>query len=180
MQIWECFERFEDPRMASGRRYALSSVMKMLLAGLLSGRRSLAQIVLWARSLPPQTLETIGFSKNVPCVATLSNLLRRMDPKKVEHVLSCYTLRGQRLLEPGTHVALDGKTLRASHQEGVPLVHLLSVFVTRTQGVMGQTKMEKGENEITAALRLLETLPLEGVVLTGDAIFAQKKSVTCS
>lgn len=180
MKLWECFEGLEDPRMRSGRRYALSSVMKLLLTGLLSGRRSLAQIVLWARSLPPQTLVSLGFSKNVPCVATLSNLLRRIDPEKVEHVLSAYTLCGKPLLEPGTHVALDGKTLRASHEEGVPLVHLLSVFVTRTQGVVGQTKMEKGENEITAALRLLENLPIEGAIVTGDAIFAQKKSVTSS
>jgi hypothetical protein len=75
-------------------------------------------------------------------------------------------------------VALDGKTLRGTHQEGVPLVPLLSIFVTRTQGVVGQTKMEKGENEITAALRLLENFPLEGTIVTGDAIFAQKKSVT--
>ncbi len=177
MRLWDCFEKIEDPRCASGRRYALSSVMKLLLAGLLSGRNSLAQIVLWGRSLPPKTLLSLGFPKGVPCVATLSNLLRRIAPQKVEDVLSRYTLKGRPLLEPGTHVALDGKTLRASHQEGVPLVHLLSVFVTRTQGVVGQTKMAEGENEITAALRLLDSLPLEGAVVTGDAIFAQKKSV---
>lgn len=180
MKLWECFERIEDPREASGRRYELVSVMKLLLAGLLSGRKSLAQIVLWGRSLPTKALESLGFKAKVPCVATLSNLLRRMDPQKVETALSTYTLCGKPLLEPGTHVALDGKTLRASHQEGVPLVHLLSVFVTRTQGVVGQTKVEKGENEITAALRLLENLPIEGAVVTGDAIFAQKKCVPSS
>jgi predicted transposase YbfD/YdcC len=42
---------------------------------------------------------------------------------------------------------------------------------------LGQTKVEKGENEITAALRLLESLPIEWAVVTGDAIFAQKKCV---
>lgn len=176
MLLWDCFERIEDPRMASGRRYPLGSVMKLLLSGLLCRRNSLAQIVLWGRSLPPKALESMGFNKKVPCVATISNLLRRIDIKQAVHVLGSYTLQGKPLLEPGTHVALDGKTLRASHQDGVPLVHLLSVFVTQTQGVMGQIKMEKGENEITAALRLLESLPIEGAVLTGDAIFAQKKS----
>lgn len=177
MLLWECFEQIEDPRDASGRRYPLGSVMKLLVSALLCGRKSLAQIVLWGRSLSPQTLESLGFHNKVPCVATLSNLLRRIDVRQAEHVLGTYTLQGKRLLEPGTHLALDGKTLRASHQEGVPLVHLLSVFVTQTQGVMGQIKMEKGENEITASLRLLESLSIEGTVLTGDAIFAQKKSV---
>lgn len=55
-------------------------------------------------------------------------------------------------------------------------MHLLSAFTTNHQAVIGQLKMEKGENEITAALRLLEKLNLEGAVITGDAIFAQKKS----
>jgi predicted transposase YbfD/YdcC len=36
--------------------------------------------------------------------------------------------------------------------------------------------MNVGENEITAGLRLLAELPLEGTVVTADAIFAQKKS----
>lgn len=36
---------------SSGRRYKLGSILKLLLAGLLSGRQSLAQIVLWGISL---------------------------------------------------------------------------------------------------------------------------------
>ncbi len=41
-------------------------------------------------------------------------------------------------------------------------MHLLSAFVTNTQAVIGQLKMEKGENEITAALRLLEERLMAG------------------
>jgi hypothetical protein len=118
----------------------------------------------------------LGFTKKVPCVATLSNLLRRLDLQDVEAQLSGYMLKGQTLLPAGTHVALDGKTLRATHDEGVPLVHLLSVFAVNMQSVLGQIRMNAGENEITAGLRLLAALPLEGTVVTADAIFAQKKS----
>jgi len=177
MQLWNCFEQLEDPRRASGRRYTLVSVMKLLLSGLLCGRKSLAQIVLWGRSLPPKTLESLGFNRTIPCVATLSNLLRRLPIQQVERALSTYTLQGKSLLEPGSHIALDGKTLRASHHEGVPLVHLLSALITQTQAVLGQLRMEEGENEISAALRLLEQLNLQGSIVTGDAIFAQKKFV---
>lgn len=177
MLLWECLEGIEDPRDKSGRRYELGSVLKLLLAGLLCGRKSLGQIVLWGRSLSPKAKEAMGFKKKVPCVATLSNLLRRLHVGKFEEALRQYTLKGEKVLEPGTHVALDGKTLRGTHQGDVPLVHLLSVFLTRTQGILGQLRMEEGENEITGALRLLSSLPLEGAIITGDAIFAQKKSV---
>ena len=40
--------------------------------------------------------------------------------------------------------------------------------------------MQVGENEITAALRLLQDTPLKNKVITGDAIFAQKKCVVSS
>ena len=86
--------------MASGRSYALISLMNLLLAGLLSGRKYLSQIVLRARTFFPKTFLSIGFSKDVSCVATLSNLSRPIDPEKLDHVLIPYTLKGQCLLEP--------------------------------------------------------------------------------
>lgn len=175
MKLWDCLDKIEDPRNASGRRYKLGSILKLLLAGLLSGRQSLTQIVLWGRSLSRGALKLLGFEKSMPCIATLSNLLRRLEVQKVEKELSSYTLKGQALLPVGTHLALDGKTLRATHEEGVPLVHLLAVFAVNLQGVIGQVRMEAGENEITAGLRLLAQLPLEGTIITGDAIFTQKK-----
>lgn len=176
MRLWAIYEGMEDPRNASGRRYGFGSILKLITAGLMCGRKSLAQIVLWGRSLSPKALNSLGFKGRVPCVATLSNLLRRIDVNHVESTLALYALGAHPLLEVGTPVALDGKTLRATHQEGVPLVHLLSVFVSNTKAVMGQIKMNPGENEITAAIRLLETLTLKGLIITGDAIFAQKKS----
>lgn len=105
--------------------------------------------MLWGRSLSDGALKLLGFEKNVPCIATLSNLLRRLKLQNVESHLSGYTLKGQTLLPAGTHLALDGKILRATHEEGVPLVHLLSVFAVNLQGVLGQVRMETGENEIT-------------------------------
>src|SRR5688572_12766102 len=119
MKLWDCLDEIKDPRNASGRRYMLGSIMKLLLAGLLSGRQSLAQMVLWGRSLSRGTLKLLGFEKNVPCIATLSNLLRRIEIENVEKQLSIYTFKGQALLPAGTHLAIDGKTLRATHEEGV-------------------------------------------------------------
>jgi hypothetical protein len=72
---------------------------------------------------------------------------------------------------------MDGKTLRATHQDEVPLIHLLSLFVVENKQVIFQTKMEEGENEISAAIRFIKDTEIEGGIITGDAIFAKKKSV---
>jgi predicted transposase YbfD/YdcC len=54
-------------------------------------------------------------------------------------------------------------------------VHLLAAFSGKLQGVIGQLRVAPEANEITAALELLRTLPLEGVIITGDAIFTQRE-----
>jgi hypothetical protein len=177
LSLCDAFGLIPDPRFASGRRFSLQSLLMLLLAGLLSGRHSLAQISLWGRSLGKKTRQLLGFHGAVPCVATLSNTLRRLDIESVESHLSRYVLGGNSTLKTGTHLALDGKVLRSSHDQGVPLVHLLSAFAVNVQGVVGQLRLEPQENEITASLKLLASLPLEGAVVTGDAIFAQKKYV---
>lgn len=77
--------------MLQGVAINLESILKLPIPSLLSGRGSLAQIVLWGRSLSRGILKLPGFNKKVPCVATLSNLLRRLDLQDVEKQLSCYT-----------------------------------------------------------------------------------------
>src|SRR5215210_5645555 len=39
--------------------------------------------------------------------------------------------------------------------------------------IIGQLRVAPEANEITAALTLLKTLPIEGAIISGDAIFAQ-------
>ncbi len=72
---------------------------------------------------------------------------------------------------PG-HVAIDGKRLRGSaagDHDGSEGVHLLAVFATRLGAVIGQLRVASEANEITTALALLKSLPLEGAIITGDA-----------
>ena len=73
------------------------------------------------------------------------------------------------------HVPIDGKTLRGSRSAGYEAVHLLSAYCGNLQGVLAQVEAPPGENEIAAAMRMLKGVPLEGTVVTGDAIFCRKR-----
>jgi hypothetical protein len=171
MVIAKVFTQIEDPRNPSGRRYTLSSIFTLLVCGLIAGRNSLKTIVDWGRSLPPSELQKYGLPEKVPAVATISNLLRRIAVKSVEKALNLSMPN-----EVGAHAALDGKVLRGTHQDTVPLVHILSLFVTKHQKVINQLRLEEGDNEISAAIRFLEETDIAGLTITGDAIFAKKKS----
>ena len=87
---------------------------------------------------------------------------------------------GQRYL---VVLAIDGKRLRGSATAHSTGVHLLAAFSASLQGVIGQLRVAPEANEITAALQrgrsllrpVLKRLPLEGVIITGDAMFTQKQ-----
>jgi hypothetical protein len=84
---------------------------------------------------------------------------------------------GRFALEQGKakHIAIDGKTLRGSQRLDGKAVHVLSAFATELGAVIGDLTVEPDQNEITAALVLLKGLPLDGRVITGDAIFTQRE-----
>lgn len=121
----------------------------------------------------------LGFRRPlVPCVATLSEILRTIDVKIFEEVLSDWFDSFGRPaggLVPGRRIlALDGKTLRGTlgHDEllGVGLVAAFSV----EQGlVVDQDKIVDGD-ELGAVRRLLQRLPLHDAVVTGDALQTQR------
>ncbi len=73
-------------------------------------------------------------------------------------------------------VAIDGKTLRRSYQEGgakAP-IHMISAFSSRQRMVLGQRKVDDKSNEITAIPELLDLLTVKGAIVTIDAMGCQK------
>jgi predicted transposase YbfD/YdcC len=72
-------------------------------------------------------------------------------------------------------VAVDGKTLRRSHDRGASqeALHLVSAWATASGLVVGQVAVDAKSNEITAIPALLRLLALEGSTVTIDALGCQ-------
>ena len=74
-------------------------------------------------------------------------------------------------------IALDGKTLRRSHDRnsGKAAIHMVSAWASENSLVLGQTRVDAKSNEITAIPELLNLLDLSGCIVTIDAMGCQKK-----
>jgi hypothetical protein len=161
-----------DHRRDAGKRYPLASLLLIAIAAMLAGRRDQLGIVRWGRRLSQEALTVIGIHRNrVPAPSVWCELFQGLDIAALERVLG-HWVRGE---QSAGHVAIDGKRLRGSAKGQSPGVHLLAAFSGTLQGVIGQLRLAPEANEITAALELLKTLPLEGVTITGDAIFTQRE-----
>lgn len=182
ISLIEALSSIPDPRSRFGRRHPLPAVLALLSVGIMCGGRSVYAILQWGRDHGHETAVRLGLGKHgVPTDGMMSNLLRRIDLLAYEEVLSRWTQSIQILLEPDgipEAISLDGKTLRGSQGHAVPGVHLLSAFMVRVGLVLRQTSAganKEDGGEITAASEILTGLVLKGKLITGDALFAQRK-----
>lgn len=172
--LYDYFASIPDPRSPLGRRHPLPAVLTLVAVATLCGARSLEAIAQFARDRDDEFAFLLGFTRaDTPCKASLSNLLRRLDVERFEDALSRWIADGLGDRPPG-QIAIDGKTLRGSADGSTLAVHLLAAYAAENEAVLAQLRVDRKTNEHKAALELLRILPLEGTVVTADAMFTHR------
>jgi predicted transposase YbfD/YdcC len=171
--LYEQLKQLKDKRKRRGIRYPLAVALVMIVVAKLSGQDEVRGIAEWVSLRARLFVETLGSKhKTTPYHTTLSRILNEaVDIMELEASVSAYW---QSRSDPGEKIAIDGKTLRGTIDEGGQRgQHLLSAYGTDSGLVMGQLAVGKKDNEISAAPQLLAGLEWQGRVVSGDAMFAQ-------
>jgi hypothetical protein len=169
--LWEALCSVPDHRTRKGRRYPLASILGISLAAMLSGANDLAAIYRWGRRLTPKGLAAFGITRRrAPCHSSYHYVFRALAASDLERALNGLVHAGDGL----GHVAVDGKRLRGSQHEASPGIHMLAAFSTRLQATVGSLVVPPDSGEAIEAIALIRSLPLEGVVVTGDAAFTYR------
>lgn len=170
--LFDALQELPDQRGRKGRQIPLPAILALAVAAMLAGADSLIAIFRWGRRLPPEALRLLGFADGAaPCHATYHYVFLSLDAEALSRVLGRFALGDA---SPG-HIAIDGKTLKGSRRHDAKALHVLSAFAAELSAVVGDLVVAPDQNEITAALALLKSLPLEGAIITGDAIFCQRQ-----
>lgn len=172
--LWEAFAEVSDPRNASGRRHPLQAMLTLASVAILGGAKSLTAIAQFGRDRGEEFRRALGFTRDyTPCCATFHYLFRRLDLVSFDRAILRW-LNGRCQSDLHT-VSIDGKTARGTQGYELPGLHLLAAYAHEAQAVMAQIPVDAKTNEHKAALQLLKLIPLEGVVVTGDAMFCQRE-----
>ena len=164
-----------DPRKPRGVRHPVVTVVGIAVCAALSGARSFCAIGEWAQGLTREALERLGSKRwTPPSEPTIRRVLQGLDANRLDAQIGPWVARQQ--LRPGVAVAVDGKSLRRSHDAGQAAPHLLSAILHQEAVVVAQMDVEEKTNEIPKLPALLAPLPLAGTVVTADALHTQKET----
>jgi len=108
-------EAVRDPRKAKGKRWPLSVMLRMCVAGLMSRRKSLAQTESLSDEMSTGMARLLGVSRRVPDT-TMRDVFVRVDPSQLRKCIhrQIKAAKRRKALEPDKLpfgvVAIDGKT----------------------------------------------------------------------
>lgn len=191
----EALATVPDPRRPYGWRpghepIPLVALLQQTVVALLCGARSQSAVAQWGRERledDPELLEALGLPPGrSPCVATLHRLYKQLDVVAFEAALGAWLGRtGSEPATPGSTrgpeaVAIDGKVLRGSQPkredepDSVPGTYLVAAYAHASGVVLGQVRAAGKGHELAAATTLLKQVPIEGRVVTADALLTQR------
>jgi predicted transposase YbfD/YdcC len=164
-----------DFRQAAGRRYELLPVLLLCCVAIMCGARSQSAIADWGCNYGARWLARLGMSRRRgPSQPTLHRIFKGLDHDSLEQVVSRWV---EQVLRSGPApsaalegLAIDGKTLRGSAQQGAAQSHLVSALSHRLGIVMAQLAVASKSHELGHLEPLLEALVLDGRVVTCDAL----------
>ena len=140
-----------------------------MLLGVIAGCESWVEIARYGEKKLGLLRRFRPFEDETPSHDQLGDIFAVLDAEQFQ---KCFVAWVASLTGLGPEIiAIDGKTLRRSYQEGgakAP-IHMVSAWSAKQNLVLGQVKVADKSNEITAIPKLLDMLVIKGAVVTIDA-----------
>ncbi|SER44650.1 Transposase DDE domain-containing protein [Azotobacter beijerinckii] len=167
------FGTLVDPRRETRNKlHALQDIVMITLCATLCGHDDWVGIEDFAHENEAWLRELLPRANGIPSHDTLSDVIGRLERKAFAEAFARWMQDSLPSLD-ARHIALDGKTLRGSRQNG-SAVHLMSAFAIEARRVLTQHGVPGKANEITALPDLMTQVDLRGAVISIDAIGCQK------
>ncbi len=170
------FASLEDPRVERTKLHPFLSIIVIALCGVICGAESWNDIEEFGLAKEDWFRTFLDLPNGIPSHDTFNRVFSALDPKQFR---ACFARWMQAVagILPAQVVALDGKTVRRSHDrgKGKEPIHMVSAWATENRLVLAQEKVDDKSNEITALPEVLRSLAVAGCIVTIDAMGCQRE-----
>ena len=175
MGLLNYFRDVTDPRVERTKLYKLENILAIAICATICGAEGWYEMAFFGQC-KQRWLETfLELPNGIPSDDTFRRVISSLQPDEFEGCFQRWTKAISN--HQSDIIAIDGKTLRRSHDNAneKSAIHIVSAWACENKMVFGQIATDEKSNEITAIPKLLEMLVLDGSVVTIDAMGCQKK-----
>jgi predicted transposase YbfD/YdcC len=174
--LYAYFQQVPDTRDAKGKLYPLTLLLTLMMLAKMGGEDKPSGIADWVANRVEQLLEMKLLNRaRAPSHMTYRRILQEtVKQEEFERLMQEYH---RSCLKDGQEIvfSMDGKTVRGTIPSGeMRGTHLLSIYVPDQGLVLAQAEVDRKENEIVVAPKILKQVNLQGAIMIGDAMHAQR------
>ena len=171
------FESLPDPRDHRNRRHLLGDIMTIAVCGVIVGCDGPTAIAQWAKAKEDWLNRFLELPNGIPSRDCIRRVLSALKPEAFQECFQSWIASLVTESANGNMIAIDGKTVRRSHDraKGLGPLHLVGAWATENGLSLGQVATEEKSNEITVIPELIDRIDVKGAVVTIDAMGCQKE-----
>ena len=176
--IMDHFSSLSDPRMEKKTKHNLEDIIAITICAAICGADDWVAVANYGRAKHDWLKTFLQLPNGIPSHDTFGNVFCIINPNEFERCFLNW-IRSVSSVTKGEIIAIDGKTLRRSHDKSSSqsAIHMVSAWASENRITLGQTITDEKSNEITAIPELLDLLEIRGCIVTIDAMGCQKKIV---
>ena len=174
--------QLEDNRRKQGQRHPLHVLFLITIMAIMQGAKSERAIARFAVNNKESLIKELEITRGeVPSRRILAKFIQTLDFSKLQNLFHTWTTRFVNI-KKGEWLSVDGKAIRGTIKNASEpmqdFMSLVTVFMNKNKQALFVGKINtKKENEIPKVRELIQTLNLQGVTFSLDALHAQTNTV---
>lgn len=182
LSLLTLLSHLEDNRRKQGQRHPLHILFLITLMAIMQGAKSERAIARFAINNKDTLVKELRIErKEVPSRRILAKFIQTLDFNELQNLFYTWTTHFV-TIKKGEWLSIDGKAIRGTVQNANDPLHdfmsLVSIFMNKKKQALFVGKINtKKENELPKVRALIETLGIQGVIFSLDALHAQEKTV---
>ena len=173
--IIDHFLELEDPRLNRKKDHLLIDIVTITICAVICGADDWVAISKFAIAKQMWFKTFLKLPNGIASHDTFGRVFSLISPEEFQ---KCFRNWIESIVSVFDNeiIAIDGKTIRRSHDKGIgkSAIHMVSAWASQNRLTLGQIKTDEKSNEITAIPELLKMLEIKGCIVTIDAMGCQK------